>query len=64
MWFLVGGISFSSWCLGKTALFYCGTPLVFKNVVNRMTLYFPAMIWFTYLRNAVECHGENKIAMK
>ena len=29
MWFLFGGFSSSSWCLGWTALFYSSTPLAF-----------------------------------
>ena len=29
MWFLFGELSPSSWCLGKAALFYCGTPWAF-----------------------------------
>ena len=26
MWFMLGGASSSSLCLGKAALFHCGTP--------------------------------------
>ena len=29
MWFLFGGFSSSSWCLGWAALFYSSTPLAF-----------------------------------
>ena len=31
--FVLGGVSSSSWCLGKTALFYFGTPLAFHMII-------------------------------
>ena len=33
MWFLFGGVSSSSWCLGWAALFYCGTPCAFHIII-------------------------------
>ena len=33
MWFLFGEVSPSSWCLGWTALFYCGTPWAFNIII-------------------------------
>ena len=33
LWFLFGGVSASSWCLGWAALFYCGTSRAFKIII-------------------------------
>ena len=33
MWFLFGGVSFFSWCLGWDALLYCGTPSAFHIII-------------------------------
>ena len=33
MWFPFGEVSSSSWCLGRAALFYCGTPWAFHVII-------------------------------